>query len=124
MTLRSANAGRLRLAFTVPAGAGDYAPEVLYLAQENRADGGFHTVHELSTFIELLETDSVLEIDILKPGTEMADIADDASWYLAMASYTAADWQEILSFAHWYGVRIRCKSGGTAGTTTISSSWW
>jgi hypothetical protein len=59
--------GRARKSFTVPATAGDYAPEIIYLRQD-QTSGLFDPVSQLSAFLEALPTAAVIDLDMLKPG--------------------------------------------------------
>jgi hypothetical protein len=117
--------GRATQDFTVPAGSGSYATEILYLV-ENVISDDVNTaeelalVNELQVNVDTLTTDATVEIDILKPGGDPAE-ADD--WRTAVYTYATAGLKDILTFARWLGVRIRVKSGGTDDTTTLDVSW-
>lgn len=109
------------IAFTVPGGAGSYAPEILYCAQKNQAIATQppDEVGELQLFIASLPASAAVEVDLLSPGATMA-----GTWRTTAQSYTANGLTAVLSLAGWRGVRIRVKSGGTGGTATIDASWW
>lgn len=110
-----------RFSFTVPAGAGSFAPEILYLNAESNIKALFDMVSEMTAFIEALTATVTLEVDLLKPGGD-PNVAGD--WYTAVRSWNAAGIQTLFQLARWYGVRVRAKSGGTAGTTILALSWW
>ena|SRR3990167_5470656 len=118
--------GQHSIQFTVPAGSGSYAAEIMYLTSGDPETlptgvGQFDVVSELTGVVSDLETASTLEVDILKPGGDPATAAD---WILAVAEWTAAGLQTLVALSGWPGVRIRCKSGGTLGTTDLSVCWW
>lgn len=109
--------------FVVPAGAGDYAPEVLYLGPENDPKGGLDAVDEIQGLIRSLPATAVLEIDLKKPGG--GDPSLDASWNLNVSAFAAAAAGPfgLLKLAGWQGVRFRAKSGGTGGNLVLDLSW-
>ena len=111
------------VAFAVPAGAGNYAPEVLYLNQSNEAVAGkaMDVVCELQARIGTIVAPAEVEIDILKPGGDQTQSGD---WRTAALSYTTAGLKDAVSLARIFGVRIRVKSGGTGGTQTVDCWWW
>lgn len=114
-----------RVNFTVPAGAGSYAPEVLELKQGDTGPGAPVTlwdhVDELREMVEALPATAQIEVDLLIAGKSGAQVAD---WLLNVtAPLTATGLGPIVQLAGWYGVRVRAKSGGTGGTATVSVSW-
>jgi hypothetical protein len=114
-------AGNLRSkTFAVPGGAGVYAPEILYLAQdENHPQSD--DVSEVTLFIESLPATAVVEVDLLQPGG-VETVAVD--WIVAAQSHNAIGLKAVLQLANWRGVRVRAKSGGTAGSAVVHASWW
>jgi hypothetical protein len=110
-----------RISFTVPVGAGTFAPEILYLNAENKKDAHFDIVSEMTAIVEALTATATLEVDILRPGGNR-DVAGD--WYLATKIWNTAGIQALFQLARVYGVRVRAKSGGTAGTTILALYWW
>lgn len=106
--------------FNVPAGAGAYAPEVLYLNVDNDKRSIMDLVGRLSVLLVNLIATVAVEVDLLKPG---ADPSLPGSWRLAMKSYNTLGIQALLELANWQGVRIRAKSGGTAGAQEIDAEW-
>lgn len=116
--------GSGRVTFNVPAAAGTYAPEVLYCApastQRPTSPGGFDPIDTLSVLLEAVPpTSAQVEIDLLI-GT---DPADPASWYVNAATATLTGLHDALLLSGYRGARLRCKSGGTAGTLAVSASW-
>ncbi len=119
------NEGQRTLSFEVPVGAGDFAPEILFLTSREQLtvpttfreahDGG---VSEYQVVIEALTADAQLEVDLLNAG---ADPAVEANWN--NVSVFAAVGPHLVESLTRQAVRIRAKSGGTAGTTTASVTW-
>ena len=108
--------------FTVPAGAGAYAAEELYLNAENDKKALLDLVHELTAVIESLPAAAQLEVDLLKAdGTVLPQ--SSSSWLLAEKTITALGMAVPIAFSGWVGVRIRAKSGGTAGSLKAHVSW-
>jgi len=109
--------------FTVPAGAGSYAPEVCYLNRQNMAATGvaFDEVVEVQNVIAALPASAAIEIDLLKPN---GDPTQSGDWLTALVVQSSTGLQSILALARWIGVRIRAKSGGTGGTATLHTEWW
>lgn len=109
------------LAFAVPVTGGNYAPEILYLAQKNQAIAtqAPDEVGECQFYISTLPTSAIVEIDLLAPGQLMT-----GTWRTVAQTYNANGLTAVLSLAGWRGVRVRVKSGGTSGTATIDASWW
>ncbi|MFL5912765.1 MAG: hypothetical protein ACJ768_19640 [Gaiellaceae bacterium] len=107
--------------FAVPAAAGTYAPEVLYLNVDGDARSLPDQVAELTLAIESLPAGAQLEIDVLKPGLQ-SNL--DASYVLAAKVYAIVGLQTPLALSEWKGVRIRAKSGGAAGAAAAHVSWF
>jgi hypothetical protein len=110
-----------RITFTVPAGAGSFAPEILYLNHESNVKALLDIVSEITAIVEALTATATLEVDILRPGGDPTIAAD---WYLATKVWSTAGIQTLFQLARIYGVRVRAKSGGTAGNTTLALYWW
>lgn len=111
--------GAQQLTFTLVATPDAYATESYVLGD---SFGPVHSVMELSIHIIAITATAQIEVDLLKPGGD-PDTAGD--WNLAAGgAFTAAGLQDLVELANWPGVRIRCKSGGTAGTTTANESHW
>lgn len=111
------------LTFTVPAPAGEYAPEILYLCRDNQPLSGLDCVDQLRLLVRELPATAEVEIDLRKPGG--GDPTLDASWNLdiGIASIAAVGLTALLEYAGWPGVRIRVKSGGTGGNAVCDVSW-
>ena len=119
------NEGQKTQAFTVPVGAGDYAPEILYLTPRDQTvtpttfgeafRGG---VSEYQAVIEAMVADAQLEVDLLNAES---DPATPANWNNDKV-YTAAGPHPIELLTR-QAVRVRAKSGGTSGTLTASVAW-
>jgi hypothetical protein len=107
------------VAFVVPAGAGAYAPEILYLNRDNRVTTSPDEVGEMQLYIASLPASATVEVDLLAPGESFSGTLRTAA-----QTYTANGLTSVLSLAGWRGVRIRVKSGGTGGTATLDASWW
>lgn len=105
--------------FTVPAGAGSYAPEEITFAGASvnvRPVGN----QGLSAMITQALTAAVLEVWLLKsPELDPTVIGNWSQAYTLTAAGTGASrWY----LDNWPGVKIRVKSGGTAGTVIASAS--
>lgn len=108
------NSSPKAFSFAVPAGAGSYAPEVFYFGL---GTGGLpaqlDAVDEARIDVVALPTSAVLEIDLLKA---------DGTFDTAVDTCTVTGLQDGLSFGGLKG-RMRCKSGGVAGTASGVGSW-
>lgn len=109
-----------RIIFAVPVGAGGYAPEILYLNVDNAAKSLMDIVLELRFAIENLIATAVVEVDILRVGGDPTVAGD---WILNVQNKNTAGLADLLALAGWQGVRIRAKSGGTAGNMAVSAAW-
>lgn len=103
--------------FTVPAGAGSYAPEFLNLVKPNQ-DGAFENLLGVTVLVESGVAAAVVELWLLKRG---GDPTNDAHFFNTGKSITASG-SETWPLASWDGAQIRVKSGGTAGTLTASAT--
>lgn len=112
--------GARTLDFTVPAANGTYAPEILYCNVDNDARTGMDVVSQLSAAVTQLPAGATLEVSILKIGGQPKV---DGDWIATGTSYAAVGLGALLGLAAWSGVRLRAKSGGTAGTATVHASW-
>ena len=105
--------------FTVPAGAGSYAPERIQLNSQN-ASVKSELVERVTAVVEAVVATAVAELWLLKPG---ADPTNDANYALySSIANAAALGGATVELADAPGAQIRVKSGGTAGTVTISAS--
>lgn len=107
----------------VPAGAGSYAPEELYLNAENDKTHRLDEVHELTISVESLPATATIEIDLLKADGTLSPAAA-ANWLTAQKTITVVGLAATISLSGWYGVRVRVKSGGTAGSCKLHVSWF
>lgn len=106
--------------FTLDAVAGDYAPEVYYLNVDSNVRTGMDLVRTLTQHVEQLPAGAVIEVDILKAGGNAGTTAD---WLTAVVSINAVGFQAPRDLGAWRGVRVRAKSGGTAGTAKVHTVW-
>ncbi len=98
--------------FAVPAGVGDYAPEVFYFglgAEASQLD----PVDEARINVASLPAGATLEIDLLKA---------DGTWATAVDTCAATGLQGLMAFAG-LKARMRAKSGGAAGASAGTVSW-
>lgn len=110
-----------RKTLAVTATPSEYSSTVLYLRGHDATGAAFDTIHELSVYVEQLPASAEVEVDLLRAG---GNPQEATHWLLDVASYTGTGLQTLLELAAWYGVRIRAKSGGTAGNVILSASWW
>lgn len=111
--------------FAVPVANGEYAPEVVYLKQNDKdsaakKDGPLDHVSEITLHLGTMVTGATVEVDLLRAG---GDPTNASHWLTAAKSYDAAGLQDPIFLTEWRGVRVRAKSGGTDGTQTVSMSW-
>lgn len=116
------NTGEGRLSFTVPAGAGAYAPEELFLKilDMTSAGGLYSKIRTLRILVENLVATAVVEVWILRQG---GDPTNAAHWFFSGTNVVAAGLSALIELAGVRGVKLRCKSGGTAGAQAVSA-WW
>lgn len=108
--------------FAVPATSGQYAPEVIYLRQQQ--DGGtFDAIERLSAYVDALPSGATVEVDLLKANSANRATPASTDWLGPAATVTATGLADLITLAGWYGGRIRVKSGGTAGTATLHATW-
>jgi len=119
----------IQQSFTVPAGAGSYAPEIVYTNMFNLATVSLDPFDRLVLLISSLPATCNIEVDLLKPGSDPN--GGDTSYYLAgssaIAAITTTGYKgNILGtswFNGWCGARIRAKSGGSAGSAIVGILW-
>lgn len=111
-------ANRGRETFAVPAGAGDFAPEVLYCAAPTTDVTKLHQPDEFQALIEELPTAAEVVVEHLRVEGDPTDNADwvegDVYTYLGLTSLYAMLAQPT---------RVRVRSGGNAGSATVSARW-
>jgi hypothetical protein len=103
--------------FTVPAGAGSYAPETLSLCKSNAA-AARDALIGVTALIEQGVATAVVELWLLKRG---GDPTNSAHFFNTGSSVTASG-SATWPLASWDGAQLRCKSGGTAGTLIASAT--
>ena len=113
--------GQVTQTFTVPGGAGSYAPEVIQFRQQQER-GTHDDVSELTLMIESLPATAEIEVDLLRPGGNPD--GGDAHYLLAVQSHNTVGLKAILQLAAWKGGRVRAKSGGTGGNAVVHAAWW
>ena len=106
---------RARQSFTVPAGAGSYAPEVIQFAGQTATDIGQLAIIALTPLIEATVATAVYEIWLLKVGADPTQAGNYFNSGLTITDST----QKLLSQVE--GLQIRAKSGGTAGTAILNA---
>jgi hypothetical protein len=114
------NRGERRITFNVPAANGTYAPEILYLNSDNDVRTGMDLVKQLTQNIGALPAGAAIEVDLLRGGGAATNGAD---WIAAVKSNNAAGLAGPLDLGGWRGVRLRAKSGGTAGAVDVDATW-
>lgn len=121
--------GSARVVFNVPAAAGTFAPEALYLknVEQTTPDGLMSWVYQLRVLVESLIATAVAEIQVLPIG---ADPRSEAAWVPSGLTMNAVGlWpqgtnaQFAYEMAGCRGVRLKVKSGGTAGPMPITAFW-
>jgi len=117
--------GQQSKTFVVPAGAGSYAPEIIYLRMTPTQMGSlFDPVSELTVIVESLPAAAQIEIDIIKPGTAQEGDAVAGNWLTNLQTHTSTGIKALLQLARIAGIRLRAKSGGTAGNSVVHAWWW
>lgn len=110
-------AGTKRLTMAIPGTAGQYAPEVLYCRM---SDSRLDLVSLLTVLIESLPTSAQIEVELLKVNGD-PDVSGD--WLAPLVVADAVGLYNDLTFAEWKGVRLRGKSGGSAGNAIVDATW-
>jgi hypothetical protein len=108
---------KTKTSFTVPAGAGSYAPERAQLNVQNTTQA-LSELLGVTAVVESLAAGSIVELWLLELGT---DPTNDANFYFFGAMPSALGGQ-TWALASTPGGQLRCKSGGAAGTTKVSAS--
>lgn len=100
--------------FTVPASG--YATQVVYCAPDGSLpenNGLYHGVEELLIVFHDINTDSLLEVEF----------HDGSTWSTDTVELSTKGVYEPIPLMGIRGVRVRCKSGGTAGTAKAIIAW-
>lgn len=106
---------RDRVSPVVPLTAGNYAPEEIIFAGRTSSDVGQHSITGLTVLIEATVAAMVLEIWLLKVNGDPTNAA-----HYFNSGLTITNGGKVL-FAEVEGVKIRAKSGGTAGTAIVNA---
>jgi hypothetical protein len=118
--------GTIAFNFTIPAGAGSYASEVLYLwkGYGTAPDGQslLDEIEQFQAYIAALPATATIEIDVLKAQAD--PLPASGNWYSnVITAFSTTGWKTKQDMANWRGVRFRGKSGGTSGTATMALTW-
>ena len=111
--------------FTVSATLNEYAAEVYYLREDN-PEAAPTALKDLASVIELqadlvaVPAGATLEVDVLKPDS---DPATAGNWRTARQAYTTTGLKTPVALSGRRGVRVRMKSGGTAGDGEADLAW-
>jgi hypothetical protein len=108
-----------KVSFTVPAGAGSYAPETIDFSSQNAAVLS-EQIERVTAVVAAAVATAVLELWFL-------DVASDptnaGNYHLfGPIANGAAVGGATVEVADYRGVQIRAKSGGTAGSVVVSAS--
>lgn len=108
--------------FAVPVGAGGYAPEELFLkVQETDVpEGAYRKIRQLRILIENLIATAVIEVWALRHG---GDVKNAAHWFNTGLSHNVVGLGALMELACLTKVKLRAKSGGTAGNMAVSAFW-
>ena len=105
---------RDRVSFTVPAGAGSYAPERLQFSGRTASDAPSN-ITSLTALVEATVASAVYEIWLLKVG---GDPTNDAHYFNSGLTITNGT---RVPLSQVDGLQIRAKSGGTAGSAVLNA---
>lgn len=108
---------RRRITFAIPLTAATYAPEELYLSLTGAAEA-LDFVNEYEGLVESLPTDADLVIEVLRLD---GDPTEDADWFV-LETIGSVGMTSIDPHLGWH-LRVRGKSGGTAGDSVLSMAW-
>jgi hypothetical protein len=106
------------ITFTVPATADEFAPEVLYCGPTNNASN-LDGVLDTCLVGRDMPADAAIVVEVLTPG---ADPSDDANWVSDGIPWGVGSEAGGSNYAG-LRVRVRVKSGGTAGDGTVLMGW-
>lgn len=120
------NKGKARKSFTIPAGSGQYAPEILYLNSKKDAREALDVIDSLTAVIESLPATASFELDLLSVD---GDPTPDGPWASVAAARGSNDRQVATgAFDYWIGNSQYAKAAVTAGTAlpagTIPVNQW
>jgi hypothetical protein len=103
-----------RKAFTVPGTSGQYAPERIVMASPSSATLS-PSLLGVTALIESAPASAAIELWLLRVG---GDPTNDSDFFLYDSSASSKTWP----LASYRGAELRAKSGGTAGSMTVSAS--
>lgn len=120
--MQNGDEGSARAVFTVTAAAGVYAVEELFLKvlETDKAEGLYRKIRRLRVLLENLVATCVVEIWALRHGGNVATAAD---WINTGLSHNAAGMSALFELAASTRIKLRAKSGGTAGNQAVSAFW-
>lgn len=103
--------------FVIPVTSGNFAPEIIHLRRTIvSGEWQFSPVVDIVVFINSLPTAAEIDVDILKPGGDPTNASD---WFTPAFSYTTTG-QQASQPLFAAGVRVRGRSGGTAGNAEVA----
>lgn len=117
------NSGQMRQTFNIPAAAGNYAPEELFLKvlEPGSAAGLYQKVRQLRILLEAAPpAGGVIEIWVLRVGGDPTNIAH---WFNSGINVNAVGLSALIELAGVNGARLRAKSGGAVGAVAVDA-WW
>lgn len=107
-----------RVSFTVPAGAGSYAPERILLLPVSDSHVG---LLGLQLLVEAAIAASTIEVWMASAAA--TDYTLDASFFLSSMTFSgAAAGSTYFPLISWPAVQLRVKSGGTSGSLIVNAS--
>jgi hypothetical protein len=107
-----------RVSFTVPAGAGSYAPERLTLFPISDSHAGI-----LGVMLLIEAAIAASTVEVWMASATATDYTADVSFFLSSNTLSgAAAASAIFAMASWPAVQLRVKSGGTAGSLIVNAS--
>jgi hypothetical protein len=120
--MQNLDEGSARAVFTVPAPAGNYAPEELYfkVLETDKAEGLYRKIRALRILVENLIATAVVEVWALRHG---GDVMKAADWINTGISHNLVGMSALIELAATTKVKLRAKSGGTGGNMAVSAFW-
>ncbi len=106
--------------FTVPVTAATYAPEEILFCGRGAGSASLGLLG-IQALIEIGVATATLELWLLSPGK---DPTQAGSFIYSGVSISAAAASVLMTqvLTGWPGAKLRCKSGGTAATATVSAA--
>ena len=114
--------GRQRTSMTIPGTGGQYAAQELVCTLEGTVASlsASLPVHDLSVLVETLPAAATIEVWLLRVGGTPATAGH---WVYSGTDFDAVGLGVLFATGAWSGVKLRGKSGGTAGTADVSATW-